>query len=209
VLGAAGGNNTSYIRAFKDVSPAPDGYLHLRFIHSRADSLLDALEIVPGLPGKMNPIRIVAQDSSYTDREGRVWSPDSYFRGGVLIHHKGPDTGTPDPDLYSGERFGNFSYALPVPPGKYTVTLRFAETYFGPENPGGGGAGSRVFDVYSNGEALLRNFDIIKEAGGANRALDKTFRGLEPNAEGNILLTFAPVTNYACVNAIEVVDGTK
>jgi hypothetical protein len=57
--------------------------------------------------------------------------------------------------------------------------------------------------------ALLRNFDIFKEAGGANRALQKIFRGLEPNAQGKLILRFVPVENYACVNAIEVADESK
>ena len=67
-----------------------------------------------------------------------------------------------------------------------------------------GGAGSRIFDVYCNGVALLRNFDIFKEAGGSLKALDKTFHNLEPNAEGKLLLTFVPVRDYACLNAVEV-----
>ena len=35
------------------------------------------------------------------------------------------------------------------------------------------------------GEPPLRNFDISKEAGGENRALDRTFHGLQANAQGN------------------------
>jgi len=202
----AGGNNVAHVCVFKDVTPAPDGYLHLRFRRFKDEPFVNALEVVPGIPGKLHPIRIVAQDNSYTDRTGRVWSPDCYFSGGRLITHKGPVAGTPDPDLYAGERFGNFSYAIPVASGKHTVTLRFAETYFGAENAGFGGVGSRVFDVYCNGVALLRNFDIFKEVGGANRAVDKTFRGLEPNAAGLLVLSFVPIKNYACVNAIEVVE---
>jgi len=209
VLGDAGGANISYVGVFKDIAPAPDGYIHLNFIHVRDEPIISALEIVPGIPGRIHSIRIVAQDTSYTDHEGRLWSPDSYFSGGRLTHHKGPDTGTSDPDLYSGERYGNFSYALPVAPGKYRVTLRFAETYFGPGNPGGGGLGNRVFNVFSSGRVLLHNFDIFKEAGGANLPLDKTFSDLEPDAQGKLLLTFVPVVNYACVDAIEVVDQSR
>jgi hypothetical protein len=58
--------------------------------------------------------------------------------------------------------------------------------------------------VYGNGLVLLRNFDILKEARGENRAVIKTFSGLEPNAAGLIVLDFVPVRNYACINAIEV-----
>jgi len=93
-----------------------------------------------------------------------------------------------------------------VADGRYTVTLRFAETWFGPGKPSAGGAGSRIFDVYCNGIALLRNFDIFRAAGAAQRAVEKSFPGIAPNAQGKIELSFVPVVNYACVNAIEVVD---
>jgi hypothetical protein len=94
-------------------------------------------------------------------------------------------------------------------PGTYAVTLRFAETYFGELNAGFGGKGSRVFDVYCNGVTLLHNFDIFKEADGANRALDKTFHGLEPDPHGLLRLSFVPSRNYAMLNAIEVIDESR
>jgi hypothetical protein len=120
-----------------------------------------------------------------------------------------PVTGTSEPGLYRSERFGNFNYSIPVAPGRYAVTLKFSEAWFGSGRPGGGGTGSRVFDVYANGLALLRNFDIFKEAGAPERALDRTFRGITPNAQGKIALSFVPVKNYACVNAIEIVDESN
>jgi hypothetical protein len=209
-LADAGGNNTADERVFTDVGPAPDGKLHLRFFRYQGagspqdQPILNAIEIVPGLPGKMHPVRIVAQSNSYTDQSGRVWSPDVYASQGRLTLHNGPVEQTADPGLYYGERFGHFSYAIPVANGRYALTLHFAETYFGPQNPGSGGAGSRLFDVYCNGLRLLHNFDIFKEAGGANRALVKTFHNLDPSPQGKLLLTFLPVENYACVNALEV-----
>lgn len=209
VFSDAGGANVADERIFKDVSPAPDGYLHLNFNNVIDYSILSALEIVPSLPGKIQPIRLVAQEHSYTDDSGRIWIPDRYSMGGRLIKIARTVSGTPDAGLYSGERYGHFDYAIPVAEGRYALTLRFAETYFGPTNPGGGGVGSRVFDVYCNGVALLRNFDVFKEAGGENRALERTFHGLQPNAMGKIMLSFVPVTNYASVKAIEVVDESK
>jgi hypothetical protein len=209
VLSDADGEGVADVRVFKDVRPASDGYLHLRFERDISDPFVNAIEVMPAPAGKINPVRIVAENNSFTDHEGRFWNPDCYFEGGRLALRKVPVQGTLDPGLYAGERFGHFDYAIPVAPGRYRVTLSFAETYFGTDNPGGGGAGSRAFDVYCNGVALLRNFDIFKEAGGANRALQKIFRGLEPNAQGKLILRFVPVLNYACVNAIEVVDESK
>jgi len=220
IIKDAGGNNIADVRVFKDVHPAPDGKLHLRFQPLIDSAVLNAIEVGPAPPGQINPIRIVAQENSYTDHEGHVWQPDEFARGGQFaVHlHREPVAGTPDPDLYVGERFGNFDYAIPVPLGRYTATLHFAETYWGTDNqrPGAalpdyrgspeGGEGSRIFDVYGNGRVLLKDFDIFKEAGGAGRAVVKTFHNLEPDGEGKLVFRFVPRLDYACVNAIEIDD---
>ena len=103
------------------------------------------------------------------------------------------------------KRYGNFTYTIPVAQGRYRLTLKFTETYFGPTNPAGVGPGMRLFDVYCNGQTLLKDFDIAREAGGVSRSLNKVFHGLRPNAQGKLVLAFVPVKNYACVNAIEIV----
>jgi hypothetical protein len=58
--------------------------------------------------------------------------------------------------------------------------------------------GSRVFDPYFSGVALLRDFDIYKEAGGEGWPLDRTFSGIRANAQGKILLIFVPAKGMAC-----------
>ena len=74
-------------------------------------------------------------------------------------------TGTEDPELFGTERFGHFSYSIPVDKrGRYTVILHFVESYYGPQLRGGG-AGTRIFHVFCNGQTLLQDFDIFKEAG--------------------------------------------
>ena len=97
--------------------------------------------------------------------------------------------------------------------GRYTLTLRFAESSFGLDPiagvpRSGVDLGSRLFDVYCNGIALLRDFDVLKEAGGRNRALVRSFRALKPNSQGKLVLSFVPVTTNATatIRAIEVVD---
>ena len=210
VASDAGGSNTADEKVFKDISPARDGILHLHFAALFKETpFLNAIEIVPGIPGRMHPVRVVAESHNYTDRRGVVWGADRYFQRGSTVTRSEPVSNTPDPEMFAAERFGNFTYTIPAVDGRYTVNLRFAETWFGPGGPGSGGAGSRVFDVYCNGIALLRNFDIFRAAGGAQRAVEKSFHGIVPNAQGKIVLSFVPVVNYACVNAIEVVDDTK
>lgn len=64
--------------------------------------------------------------------------------------------------------------------------------------------GSRAFLVFCNGLALLRSFDIFKEAGCSFKAVEKRFTGLQANAQGKLIVSFVPQKNYACANAIEV-----
>ena len=208
VISDAAGDNTADMKVYKDIAPGADGYLHLKLTPGPKEKpFLNAIEVLPGIPGRMRPVRITARDTSVNAKDGRLWGADRYFTGGQKVLRTEPAKGTPDPELYLGERYGNFRYSIPVvAPGRYTVTLRFSESWFGPKKPAGGGAGDRLFDVYANGSALLRNFDIFKEAGGEDRALDKVFHSLEPNAQGKLVLSFVPVKNYACVNAIEVQD---
>ena len=203
----ASGTNVADFRVFKDISPASDGFLHLEFHSRRGPALVNTIQLSPAEPHRLNPIRIVAQENFLTLSNGTVWAPDTYVNGGQLNSHAITLTGD-EPDLYARERYGHFDYAIPVDAGIYGVTLHFAEEYFGSGNLGAGGAGSRVFDVYCNGTALLRNFDIFKEAG-INRALVKTFHGLTPNSQGKLVISFVPVRNYASLYALEVTDEAR
>jgi hypothetical protein len=206
---ADAGASTADIRAFKDITPASDGLLHLEFQPMKDTPFVNGIEIVPGLAGRMRPIRILAQEHPHTDSNGVLWEPDNFFKGGQHVARSEAVSGTTDPELYRGERFGNFSYAIPVTPGRYALTLRFAEIWFGPSKPSHGGADSRLFDILCNGVALARNVDVFKEAGGSDRAISKTWHGLEPNAQGKLLISFVPVKNYAFINGIEIVDESK
>jgi hypothetical protein len=201
------GANTADVRVFKDIHPGPDGHLRLDFTSTLGMPMINAIEITPGLPRQLRPIRMVAQNNFVVDNSGNLWSPDSYVLGGQLATTKVTIAGAEDTGLYEGERYGNFSYAVPVDQGTYALTLYFAEDYWGTPLSNTGGPGSRIFDVMCNGVALLRNLDIAREAGTAH-ALKKTFHGLHPNAQGKLLISLAPDVNYATVDAVQVVDET-
>ena len=123
-----------------------------------------------------------------------------YFRGGQLRASQEPAQGTDDPEFYETERWGHFSYAIPVAPGKYTITLHFIER----NSTETSGAEDRTFNVVCNGKAILRNLNIMERVG-QNRPLVMKIKGLEPSAQGKLLVEFVPVTRYATVSAIEVV----
>jgi hypothetical protein len=208
VLSDAGGNFRAYTRVFKGVSAGSDGMIHLKFLRMFDQPFVNAIELSPEAGNWMNPVRIVMQENSYVDHAGRFWGSDQYAIGGLLATHQNPAQTDSDVHLFDGERFGHFTYMIPVAPGHYTVTLHFIEDYFGTKEDVWGYKG-REFDVYANGQALLRNFNILAKAGVPIKPVTETFHAIEPNAAGQIVLSFVPIKNYACVSAIEVTDESQ
>ena len=205
ILAEAGAADTALVKVWKDIRPGKDGFLRLQFADRRSGALLNAILLTPGIPGRLRPIRIAAREEAYTDTQGRLYAEDQFFSSGRLVKRIEGIQGTEDPELYRGERFGHFSYSVPVPAdSSYTAVLHFAETWFG--GTGKGGPGSRVFDVYCNGARLLSNFDPLAEIGAPFRASKKVFKGLRPTPNGKLLFQFVPSKNYAMVNAIEILD---
>ena len=200
------------VRVFKDVYPDSDGKLHLEFVSNWGKAFLSGIEITPGVPGKLKPIRIAAgRQSDFEDANGVRWSADNYYIDGRTWAYQNPPNGPKLAPLYVNERHGNFSYSIPVAPGSYTVRLHFLEAFFSPVIPAAycHGVGCRVFDVSCNGQMLLPNFDINKVADGPLKPVIREFHGLHPNGQGKLLISFSPRVNYAEVRAIEVIDEAK
>ena len=94
---------------------------------------------------------------------------------------------------------------------EYSVTRHFIEHRAAAEaarksvsDRNSSAAEGRVFNVFCNGKTILPDLNILEQAG-ENRPLVRRIKGLEPNAQGKLLLEFVPVSRYATVSAIEVV----
>lgn len=200
VVDRAGGDRAATTFTIPGVRPENDGTIHLDF--TSEVSPVNAIEILPAPTVQPLPVRIVAASTPFKDAAGNVWLSDRYFRGGR--HGQPPDQEhRPSLGLYASDRIGTFQYSLPAPTGnKYRVTLYFREPWFGQENGAPGGVGSRVFNVYCNGQSVLNELDIL--ADGHGQSVTKTINDVSPTAQGEINLTFVPVNNYPLVNAIEV-----
>jgi hypothetical protein len=210
IVADAGASRTADVKVFTDMAPAADGLLHLEFAGEEGrQAELSAIETLPGFRGHIRPVRLLARQTPYYSNDSHWWSPDSYFAGGRLATYSAPVSGTDDPELYETERWGNFSYAIPVAPGKYTVLLHFAARHGDwDQSPSASDekrqAVAHVFNVFCNGNALLRNFDLAKEARPSD-VVARRFTEMEPNAQGKLLLSFVPVAGYATVTGIEVI----
>ena len=137
---------------------------------SQADTTKSAVATVTLLPppGSFTPIFVHSGGGSYTDSLGNTWSADADFTGGQVSSTATAIANTPDPTLYQSERYGNSIYTFAVPPGSYSVILKFAEIYW--TSPG-----KRLFNTSINGTQVLTNFDIVSAAGAAFTAVDKSF----------------------------------
>jgi hypothetical protein len=202
VVDDAGGNDIATTKVYLDVTPQSDGMIHVDF--TTPEAFLNAVEILPGSPHRMLPVRIIAGPSLYGDSNGNVWMPDRYFFGGRVTRFGGDLSKIPDGGVYDWHRFGHFRYVVPVATsGRYTLKLYFMEHWFGVQSGAIGGLGSRVFDVSCNGSMLLKRFDIFQEAG--TGPLVKTFPHIEPTAQGKLEIYFTPAANYPSISAIEVI----
>jgi malectin (di-glucose binding ER protein) len=202
VVDDAGGDDIATTKVVTDVAPASDGTIHVDFVTPEA--FVNAIEILQGTPHHMVPVRIAVGHFPYTDSHGSVWMSERYFFGGRLSSFGGGLSKIPDGRLYEWHRFGHFHYIVPVATGeKYTLKLHFREHWFGVQNGGIGGVGSRVFDVSCNGSMLLKGFDISREAG--SEPLVKSFQHIEPTAQGKIEIYFTPAVNYPSISAIEII----
>jgi hypothetical protein len=180
-----------------------DGRINLLDNDSDNDGFLDSVErsqgtnpadpsSVPGAGREL--IAVNAGGSSFTAADGTSYQADTLFSGGSTHKTKAAIAGTTDDALYQSERYGSFTYNIPVANGDYVVTLKFAELYFS-------ATGRRVFDVLIEGGKVVNNLDVFAQVG-KNTAYDVTVSVRVTDAMLNI--TFRSIINYAKVNAIVI-----
>ena len=146
------------------------------------------------------PLRINTGGGPYVDAAGNVWQADQYYTGGSENDQAAGHTiaGTGDAPLFQDERWGNFSYQLPLPNGTYEVRLYFGEIYSGCLSPG-----CRVFNVTANGQPWLSNYDIAAKSGDYTADMESA----TVTVTNNVLdLTFSSVVGSPQLAAIEVVN---
>jgi len=130
--------------------------------------------------------------SEYTNGSGVKYVADRNFFGGASEKSSATVKGTSEGTLYQDQRYGNFSYAIPVANGSYDLTLKFVETTHSARN-------QRVFDLWAEGRLSLNGLDIYAVAG-KDTALDITFT--VSVSDGVLNLDFMPSTGDAQVSAV-------
>jgi WD40 repeat protein/tRNA A-37 threonylcarbamoyl transferase component Bud32 len=154
-------------------------------------------------------VRLNSGGEAYVDASGAVWGKDRFYRGGFRFFgdrsgggsapFTGPIARTDRDPLYQTERSFPRStvpprgYSLPLPPGRYRLTLHFAEILH--REPG-----RRTFDVFVERSRVLAGHEPFRA--GFAAAEDWSF---EVKVDDGFLdVVFEPQAGSAKVSAIEV-----
>ncbi|MBN1421647.1 MAG: tetratricopeptide repeat protein, partial [Planctomycetes bacterium] len=131
--------------------------------------------------------------------DGTVWGPDRFFSGGGPWRVK---LDAPDPSpgpLYEAYRAfgdaiaGSAGYRIPLPPGRYEVTLRFAEL-------SQTRAGRRSFDVVIEGRRVLQAHEPFAE--GFATPHTRTYEA--DTTDGDLDIEFVPRIGVPMISALEI-----
>ena len=141
---------------------------------------------------------INAGGSAYTATDGTEFAADQRVSGGRTFTSSASISGTDDDPVFQSERYGNFSYELPVANGSYQVTLLLAEVYFSAPN-------KRVFDVSLEGQERLSNIDLFALVGkDAAYSVTETVEV----TDGSLSIAFSADVNNAKLSGLLVSGAT-
>ena len=145
-------------------------------------------------------------EAVYVDGSGKTWLADQektdkvdwgVIGGDVVLRETVAIPGTQAPMVYLNERYSMAGYVFKLPAGKYTVRLHFAETYEGVTS-----AGERIFDISINKKVVIKDFDVFKAAGGANKPVIKEFKDIE--VTDKLAIDFETNEQNPEINGIEI-----
>ena len=188
--------------------PVSDGLLSLEF--TNANPVVD-MPKVSGIEVKFLSTSTEAIDrfpilincgggDSYNETSTRNWVSDRNFINGNLYDtSKDSRTLAIANKIYHTGRHGASRYEIPVPIGKYNVTLHFAETSLT-------GINARLFDIVMEDAVRFKNVDVVKLGGGVGfRPVTLTTQVDAIDGLLSVAFVFAsPAKNSPMISGIEV-----
>ncbi len=129
---------------------------------------------------------------------GIYYDIDQMFTGGTANSTTDQISGAGGSTLFNTERYGSFSYKIPMPNGQYSVELGMAEIY--QTNPG-----MRAFNVDIEGQTVMNSVDIFQEVGADTAYVSDKFNANVQ--DGNLDIKVTTVEDNGTLASILVRKG--
>jgi hypothetical protein len=155
--------------------------------------MLLALVTMSSAQELITPLRVHAGTSTLMDVSGQNWIPDAPYAnaGSAVMSYTGSVTGALNQPLYQTLRVAcaPLSYSIPVPAGRYRVTLKFSEF-----------TTVRKMDITINGTIVTRGFSNT-----LNAAVDKVYYVTTTAIPLSITLSGSAYNSCASLAGLELV----
>lgn len=133
--------------------------------------------------------------SSTATVNGVVYQADRFASGGSTQIVTNGIAGTTDDALYQSERYGTYSYEIPVSNATYSVVMHFAELY---QNA----AGARSFNLSVEGKSVFSYFDLFSTVGRFT-AYDQRVDGIAVT-DGKLTITLTSLIDNATISGFAI-----
>lgn len=127
--------------------------------------------------------------------DGIYYAADDYVTGGTTNRTEDSVSGANGSAVFSTERFGDYSYDIPLDNGDYTVQFGMVEMY--QTNPG-----SREFNVSVEGEQVINGLDIYQQVGHDTALLSDEFPASV--GDGSLNIDVTTITDNGTLSSILV-----
>ncbi|WP_051235210.1 malectin [Marinimicrobium agarilyticum] len=127
--------------------------------------------------------------------EGVTYQPDRFAEEGAPNSTIGSIGGTEEDALFQTERYGSYTYEIPVTKALYDVQLHFVEMYWE-------ASGERSFSVIVENELALSEIDLFSEAG-HDQAYSYTVEDIQVS-DGHLTIELEAVVDNGTLSGIAV-----
>ena len=137
----------------------------------------------------------------YTAADGTVYEsmPDAFLTQEGDLNGESttsePIANTDDDALYQDQRYGVFTYDIPITNGNYEVVVQLAE-------PWADNANQRLMNVTIESDQVISNLDMISEVG-KYVAYDRSFSDISVT-DGHLTIRYDASENYGTASAVRI-----
>lgn len=126
------------------------------------------------------------------------YQADQFASGGTINATSDTIEGTSEPALFQTERYGSYTYEVPVTEGQYDIDLHFVEMYWEAN-------GERAFNVFIEDQLVLSELDLHSESG-HDRAFSHSVDDIEVT-DGHLSIEVETLVDNGTLGGFAIYSG--